>query len=357
MAAVVMASTRRVNVGIVGVGGMGHVHAENLARNIPGTSLVAIADVNMERAKTMAARLAVTEVFSEYQELIKNPAVEAVVVAVPTFWKQELIISALEAGKHVFTGKPLALSVGQADEMVRAVEMSGKTFQVGYMRRFDPSYMRAKEAIDAGEVGRIQMVTARSRELLIGMKVKELPFRMRGWFADPKLGGSSLLDVASHDYDVIRWLSGSEVSRVYAEAVNLVYKYEGAGEGENYDNAIVTMRLSNGAVGYAEMGIYNLYGYDTAAEVLGTEGAVTVQPGSRTSALVLKEKSVSNEYQNFSDVRFAQAYRDELVDFADCVVRDKEPKVTASDGRAAVEIALAAVQSAKESKPVTLGSR
>ena len=153
------------------------MHAENLARNIPSTNLVAIADLNVDSAKTMAARLAVTEAYSDYQELLKSPAVEAVVVAVPTFWKQERIISALEAGKHVFAEKPLTLSVGQVDEIVRAAEKSGRTVQVGYMTRFDPSYMRAEEAIDAGEVGRILMVTARSRELLIGTKAKELPSR------------------------------------------------------------------------------------------------------------------------------------------------------------------------------------
>jgi len=331
---------------------MGHVHAENLANNILETELYAVADVNTSAAQEVSNKLGVTRIFGDYRELLEVKEIDAVAIVVPTFWKHQIILDALESGKHIFCEKPLALSLEQADKIVAEVENSGLKFQVGYMRRFDNSHLRAKTAIDGGAVGKIMYVISRSRELLIGRPAPTLPVHIKGWFADPKLGGSSLLDITSHDFDVVRWLGDCEIVRVYTEAAALAYDYEDAGPMENFDNAIITLKLSNGAIGYVDMCIYNVYGYDVSAEVLGTKGAVTVSSGERTSARVLRNESIENEFPNSSEMRFGQAYRDELIEFARSVINGRTTRVSARDGRAALAIALAARQSAKESRPI-----
>src|SRR5438105_10345967 len=150
-----MSETTRVGIGVIGVGAIGRLHAQNLATIIPDAVLTAVADVNLEAASKLAGPPGVTNVFTDYRELIESDEVDAVVIATPPFLKKEVMLAAGKAGKHVFCEKPMTLTMDDADQMVAAVDRSGITFQIGYQRRFDTSYVRVRNAVEKGELGKL----------------------------------------------------------------------------------------------------------------------------------------------------------------------------------------------------------
>jgi inositol 2-dehydrogenase len=337
-----MSSSKTVRVGVVGVGAIGRVHAQNLARRVPNATLTAIADANKAAADTVAAQTGVKQTYSDYNSLMEDKNVDAVVVATPTFLKLEVVRAAAKAGKHVFCEKPMALTLAECDEFIKAAEASGIKFQVGYQRRFDPSYMRLKRAIDAGEVGKM---------LLLRSNTRDPPQKVAGW-ADPKVSGGIFLDTSSHDYDVIRWLSGSEAKSVIADGATAAYpELEQLGD---KDTTMTIIKLANGALAHVDACRVSVYGYDIRAEVVGTEGAIFMDIGKSSDTHVLKKSWESNEYSYWYQERFDEAYRAELEGFAGSVANNTQPRVTARDGRAAVEIGLAARKSTEEGRTVTL---
>jgi myo-inositol 2-dehydrogenase/D-chiro-inositol 1-dehydrogenase len=331
-----------VNVGLIGAGQIGKVHGQNLARRIPNARLAGIADSYPEAARAVGAQTGVTEVHSDYHDLLRDPGIDAVVVATPTFMKMQVVRDAIEAGKHVFCEKPMALTLPEADEFVRMAESSGVKFQVGYQRRFDPSYMRIKAAVDLGEIGKM---------LLLRSNTRDPPQKVAGW-ADPKVSGGIFLDTSSHDYDVIRWLSGSEAVAVVADGVATAYpELQGLGD---QDTTMTIIRLANGALAHVDACRVSVYGYDIRAEVIGTEGAAFMDIGRSSEAHVMKKSWESNEFSYWYMQRFDEAYRAELEGFAASIIGDTTPRVTARDGRAAVEIGLAARKAMQEKRSVQL---
>jgi len=337
-----LSSSKPVGVGLIGAGQIGKVHAQNLARRVPNARLEAIADSYVEAAKSVAALTGVTDVYSDYAKMMESKEIDAVVIATPTFMKMQVVKAAVEAGKHIFCEKPMALTLTDADELIRLSKQGGKKFQVGYQRRFDPSYMRIKSAIDAGEIGTM---------LLLRSNTRDPPQKVAGW-ADPKVSGGIFLDTSSHDYDVIRWLSGSEAVSVIADGVTTAYPdLKSLGD---QDTTMTIIRLANGALAHVDACRVSVYGYDIRAEVIGTEGAAFMDIGKSSEAHVMKKSWESNEFSYWYTERFDEAYRGELEGFATAIQEDTEPRVTAKDGRAAVEIGLAAKRSMLERKAVTL---
>jgi myo-inositol 2-dehydrogenase/D-chiro-inositol 1-dehydrogenase len=337
-----LSSSKTVPIGVIGVGNIGRVHAQNLARRVPNAELVAIADANKAAADAVAAETGVEQVYGDYKALLENRDVQAVVVATPTFLKLEVVKAAARAGKHIFCEKPMALTLKEADEFIAVSEKAGIKFQVGYQRRFDPSYMRLKQAIDAGEIGTM---------LLLRSNTRDPPQKVAGW-ADPKVSGGIFLDTSSHDYDVIRWLSGSEAESVLADGATTAYpELEALGD---KDTTMTIIKLANGALAHVDACRVSVYGYDIRAEVVGTEGAIFMDIGKSSETHVLKKSWESNEYSYWYQERFDEAYRGELEGFAGSILNDTTPKVTARDGRAAVEIGLAARLAMQERRAVSL---
>jgi myo-inositol 2-dehydrogenase/D-chiro-inositol 1-dehydrogenase len=327
---------------VVGVGQIGKVHAENLSRNVPNARLVAISDSNLETAKSVAGETGVERVYGDYHELLKNTEVEAIIVAVPTVLKLEVVKAAAEAGKHIFCEKPMALTLEEADEFIRVTDRAGVKLQVGYQRRFDPSYTRMKEAIDGGEVGKM---------LLLRSNTRDPPQKVAGW-ADPKVSGGIFLDTSTHDYDVIRWLSGSEVSRVIADGATEAYPE--LKKLDDLDTTMSILHLTNGALAHVDACRVSVYGYDIRAEVVGTEGAVFMSIGTSSNTQILTKTHGSNQNSYWYMERFGEAYRRELEEFARAVAGEADVRVNARDGKAAVEIGLAARRSMVEGRSISL---
>src|SRR5438132_977019 len=188
--------SKELRLGVVGIGSIGRVHAENLAGRISNARLIAVADTNLPAAETLASSLGVKAVYSDYRKLLTNVDVDAVVIAVPTFLKREMTIAAAEAGKHIFCEKPMALSLEEANLMIGAKERARVKFQVGFMRRFDQSHLMAKEAIERGELGDILMISSHGRD----------PGKAVGWGAGPKRSAAVFAANYSHDIDSTRSL-------------------------------------------------------------------------------------------------------------------------------------------------------
>lgn len=337
-----LSTTKTVQIGVIGVGSIGKVHAQNLARRVPNATLAAIADANRAAADSVASQTGVKQVYTDYKEMLRNKDIEAVVVATPTFLKLEVVKAAAEAGKHIFCEKPMALTLKECDEFIHTSEKAGIKFQVGYQRRFDPSYMRLKQSLDAGQVGKM---------LLLRSNTRDPPQKVAGW-ADPKVSGGIFLDTSSHDYDVIRWLSGSEAQSVMADGMTTAYpELKQLGD---VDTTMTIIRLANGALAHVDACRVSVYGYDVRAEVVGTEGAAFMDIGRGSDAHLLKKDWESNEFSYWYQQRFDEAYRGELEGFAAAVLSDSKPKVTARDGRGAVEIGLAARLSMEQRKAVSL---
>lgn len=330
------AESKPVGVGVVGAGRMGRIHAANIAREIPNARLVAVSDVVEDSAKKLAAEFGVTNVFTDYLRLVQNREVQAVVIATPTLQKQQIVKFACEAGKHVFCEKPIATSLRDAEQVVKSSQNSPAKFQVGYQRRFDPLHVMIKETLEAGEIGSVVMVKSSRRD----------PLPSPSQWPDLKNSGGIFFDTCSHDYDLIRWLCGSEVSRVEAD---------GSPRSQPDQHTVVTnLSMANGVVAQVDASRMSSYGFDVRVEVLGAGGAIFTRPDAASGIRVVKGSQERVATYGWYPDRFREAYRLEMESFIDCIVKDADTRVTALDGKAAVEVAAAARKSMQEGKAVNL---
>ena len=250
--------TRQVNVGIIGAGRIGRVHAENLAYRIPEANVVAIADIFVEAAEQCAADLGIPSAIKDHRAIINNDQIEAVVICSSTDTHAQFIEEAAAAGKHIFCEKPIDLDLKRIDRALEAVEKAGVKLQIGFNRRFDPSFRRVRDMVSEGKIGAPHIVHIISRDP-----------------APPpieyiKVSGGIFVDMTIHDFDMARYLIGSEVEEVYA--IGGVMVDPKIGQAGDVDTALVTLRYANGAIGY-HVGQHGKAGA-FSVDVLGSEGTL-----------------------------------------------------------------------------------
>lgn len=331
-----------IGIGVVGLGRMGQVYATHVARLVEGAALVAVADPSTAATSQFSARVPGVQVYADYRDLLARSDIAGVIVASPTSTHHDVVIAAAQAGKAIFCEKPTSLTLGTTDEMIAAVEKARVLFQVGFMRRFDKGYSAARRQIDDGVIG--EPVTIRS----IGRD----PHRTSLEFANPAVSGGLILDMGIHDFDVIRWLMGDEVTRVYAESAALVYPE--LRDVNDYDNAMITLRFSRGGLGNVEVSRTAIYGYDIQCEVIGSKGTLQIGYLRETPVLTLTRAGVSHDVVPHFPQRFGPAYTSQIEHFVECVRRDQPPLVGAADARAALRIGLAATRSQNEGRVVRI---
>src|SRR5258706_1047234 len=224
-----------LNIGLIGAGRIGRVHAENLTYRIPAARLLVVADVAEQAARECAQRLGIPRAVGDYRAILEDRAIQAVAICSATDTHAQIIEEAAQAGKHIFCEKPIALGLATIDQALAAVERAGVTLQIGFNRRFDANYRRVRQAVVQGEIGRPQLLHIISRDP-----------------APPpieyiKVSGGIFLDMTIHDFDMARFLIGREVEEVYTAAAVMVDPAIGAaGDG---DTAVVVLRFANGGVG------------------------------------------------------------------------------------------------------------
>lgn len=320
-----------LNFGVIGLGRMGQLYARVLQQT-SGVRLYAIADVSEAARQRVGEEFAVPHIFIDAYELLALTALDAVVITTPTSTHYELVLSAAKAGKAIFCEKPLALTIEETQHALAVVARAGVPLQVGFMRRFDAGYQRAKALIDAGQIGYPVTFKAVSRD----------PFCPPPGYLDPAKNGGFIVDMGIHDFDLARWLMNSEVERVTAEGTTLVCK-ELAAVGD-IDNAVINLRFSSGALGNVEISRNAFYGYDIRAEVLGSEGALMIGALQHTPVVLLSRAGAQHDIKPYLMERFGDAYRAQLEHFVDCLQHGRAPSVSGAEALAACEISIAATR-------------
>lgn len=331
----------KVNVGLIGAGRIGRVHAANLAYRIPDANLLAVSDIFLEAAEKCAADFQIPLIYQDHRAILDNSDIEAVVICSSTDTHAQFIIEAAEAGKHILCEKPIALDLAQIDQALAAVEQNGVKLQVGFNRRFDPNFKQARDMIAAGQIGRPHIAHIISRDP-----------------APPpisylKVSGGIFLDMTIHDFDMARYLLNSEVEEIYASGGALIDP--AIAEAGDIDTAIVTLRYANGAVGTIDNSRQAVYGYDQRVEVFGSEGGILVSNNRPHTAVLSNSQGVhAAKPLYFFLERYLEAYAAEMRAFIEAIQQDTLPPVTGLDGRIPVVMGLAAWKSYQENRPVRL---
>lgn len=330
---------RTLGVGVIGVGMLGRRHAENLARRIGAARLVAVADARPEVARAVAGDLDAPRWYSTAEELAADPEVEAVVIASADAAHAEGISVAARHGKDVLCEKPITTTLADADDALAAVAERNVRLQIGFMRRYDPAYAAAKRQIEAGAIGRPILLKSIHRN-------RESPAVTS---PDAPPDGMVFVNSAIHDVDNARWLLGDEVV-----AVEAVARQVAAAGDEPVDIALATLHFAGGAFAHIECVSAARYAYDVRAEVVGTVGTVFIGGLAQTPALLATEHGIAHDTFDHWLARFGDTYLIELEDWVRRTLAGEPPAVTGADGRAALEIALAAKRSYQEGHRIEL---
>jgi myo-inositol 2-dehydrogenase / D-chiro-inositol 1-dehydrogenase len=336
-----MSSIANLRFGVIGAGRIGKIHAENLATRIPGVEVAAVADVDLISAQALAARLRIPSAVEDYRAILRDPAVDAVAICSSTDTHAQMVVEAAEAGKHIFCEKPVDLSLAKIDRALEAVRKAGVKLQIGFNRRFDPNFRQVQQMVAEGKLGQVHIVRITSRDP-----------------APPpisyvRVSGGMFLDMSIHDFDMARYLSGSEVEEVYTAAA--VRVDPAIGEAGDVDTAVITLRFTNGAIGTIDNSRQAIYGYDQRVEVFGSGGMMQALNNTPYNGMFADGEGVhAAKPLYFFLERYTESFIAEMRAFVSSIQEDTTPPVTGIDGRIPVVIGMAALKSYQENRPVKL---
>lgn len=328
-----------MRIGLVGVGRIGTFHAETLAGLSQVDSLV-VTDAVASRAEQVAERTG-AEVAASPDVLVKS-GVDGVVIAAATDAHPALIFAALDAGLPVFCEKPVAGTVSDGVEVLRRVQESDLTVHIGYQRRFDVAFQAARAAVESGELGWLH--TVRSTTMDPAPPTPEYIASSGGLFRD----------CAVHDFDAIRWVTGHEVSEVYATGSNRGAAFFAAAG--DVDTAAAALTLDDGTLALVSNARYNARGYDVRLEVHGSADSIAVGLEDRLPLRSVEPDTTfpsGPPHPRFME-RFLPAYRAELEAFVRAVAGTDSPHCTVADALEAQWIAEACTLSWKQHRPVRI---
>lgn len=330
-----------LNLGIIGAGRIGQVHAESLTRRVAAAKVLAVSDVNLAAAQQCADKYDIPLAAADHRAILDHPEIDAVLICSSTDTHARLIEEAAAAGKHIFCEKPIALDLAVIDGALAAVERHGVKLQIGFNRRFDSNFRQLHEIVMEGGIGTPHLVRITSRD----PTPPPLSYI--------KVSGGIFLDMTIHDFDLARFLINDEVEEIYAVGDALVDP--AIGDAGDLDTAVTTLRYTNGALGIIDNSRQAVYGYDQRAEVFGSAGAVEAlnkTPHNTLHSTVAGVQAAKPLY--FFLERYMDAYMAEIAAFIDAIQNDKPTPVSGHDGRMATLMGLAAWKSVREGRPVKL---
>jgi len=330
-----------LNIGIIGAGRIGKVHGESITYHVKNARVAAMADPYWTDDSRKWAREMGIPTYNDYHDILKDPAVDAVMICSSTQTHAPISIEAIRAGKHVFCEKPISRELSEIKSVMKELEHSHLKYQVGFNRRFDHNFHAVREIVESGKIGDVHIVKITSRD------PDSPPIEY------VKVSGGIFLDMTIHDFDMVRYLTGSDVEEIYANSAVLVDP--GIGEAGDVDTAIITMKLANGALAVIDNSRKAVYGYDQRAEVFGSKGQAAVSNDLPSSAVVSTSDGITGEKPLYFFLeRYMESFATEVTQFTESVLNDTPVAVTVNDGLQAVLIAKAAAKSVKEHRPVKL---
>ncbi len=327
-----------VRIGLLGCGRIGRMHAELIAGRVPGVELTAAYDFMAGAAESVVADFG-GRAYDDPAGVVAADDVDAIAICSPTDVHIEQLEMAAAAGKPTFVEKPLSLDLGLTDRGIAAARAAQIPVQVGFNRRFDTSHRSVRDQVMAGDVGEVHLVRITSRDP-----------------APPPISylegsGGLFLDMTIHDFDMARFVTGSEVEEVFARGA--VRIDPAVGEVGDIDTAVVVMRHANGAITTIDNSRQAVYGYDQRVEVFGSAGMVASDNPTTTTTI---RRGVAGSYGStvpyFFIERYLQTYINEWSEFARVVRGEIDSPVTLDDGRAPLLLGLAAWKSLRENRPV-----
>jgi UDP-N-acetylglucosamine 3-dehydrogenase len=315
---------KKLGVAVIGAGFWGQNHARNL-KEIDTTELLAVCDISPERAKAVAEQFNV-DAYIDSRKLLRRRDVEAVTICT---WSTKLAhetLKALKAGKHVLVEKPMARTAKEARKIVKLAEEKDRILMVGFLMRFIPGVQRIKKAVEKKEIGNIVCATAR--------RVSQWPIR---------IGDVGVIkDLAIHDIDIMKYLFAEDPIAVYAKAGALRHKFE--------DYAQIMLTFNEGKTAFIEANWLTPYKIRKLI-VTGSEAIMTVDYLTQEMTIETAGQTLTPRYE------WVEPLKLELEHFSACVLKNKQPIITGEDGLKALQIAEAALKSAKKCTRIKLKRR
>ncbi|MBQ7151225.1 MAG: inositol 2-dehydrogenase [Synergistaceae bacterium] len=327
--------SKKLRIGVIGAGRIGKLHANNLAHSVPDAELAAISDVYEPAAKELAEKLGVPVYTNDYHKILEDKTIDAVFICSSTDTHSPISMEAAKAGKHIFCEKPIDHDLDKIRAVLEEVKKAGVKYQVGFNRRFDRNFKHVHEVVQAGGIGDVQIVKVTSRD-------PEAPP-----LSYVKVSGGIFVDMTIHDFDMVRYLSGSEVEEVSAFGACLVNPE--IGQAGDVDTCIITLKFANGALGVIDNSRQAVYGYDQRIEVFGSKGCITADNETPNNTTLYTADAVTKEKPLwFFLERYNDAFITEERAFVDSCLNDKPTLVGAFDGLQPVLIAIAAKESCEK---------
>lgn len=330
-----------LRIGIIGAGRIGKVHLESISYHVKNAVVTAVADPFMnDETKSFINGFGVEKIYEDYHKIIEDDDIDAVLVCSSTDTHASVSIEAINAGKHVFCEKPVDHSIAKIKEVADALASHPDVkFQVGFNRRFDHNFAAIRKAYDDGRIGGAHILKITSRD-------PEPP--------NPKyiaVSGGIFLDMTIHDFDMAAFLTNSDVQEVFVNSAVLVDPE--IGKQGDVDTAIITMKMSNGALAVIDNSRRAAYGYDQRAELFGSKGMVATSNDTLSSAVVSDANGVTGEKPLFFFLeRYMESFSEEMRQFVCACENDTDVPVGIHAGMQSVRVALAAKKSVAEHRPV-----
>ncbi len=330
-----------IRLGIVGLGRLGSIHADNILNKIVGCELVAACSLNNKELDEIKKKGNQIDCYTNYTKMINNTKLDAVIIVSSSNHHFNHSMIALKKGLHVFCEKPLGINLQECLTIKKLLDFKNNLiFMLGFMRRYDPSYIYIKKNIDKGVIGK--------------------PILFRGYSVDPesqilnsikyaKHSGGQFLDMSIHDIDLSRWFLKSNPKTIYS--VGGCYAYPEFSKYKDGDNLASLMQFKNGSMAFFLAGRTASHGYNVETEIIGTKATIKIASAPQKSIVqILDNKEISKEcFQSFQD-RFKQAFINEIQEFINCILQSRKPEITFEDGLKATLIAEKATESFRKNK-------
>lgn len=337
----------KINVGIVGLGRLGFIHAGNIASRIKGARLTAVCSLKEDELSRASSELGIPReaCYHKFEDMLAKEKLHAVAIVSSSDQHCKQVLAALRSGLHVFCEKPLGVTIDECKEVEKAVaQFSKQVFMLGFMRRYDASYQYAKQKIDEGYIG---------RPILFRSYSVDPDHSIKGTLAYLPHSAGQFLDMAVHDIDLARWMLNSEPKTIYAAGGSYAYpEFEKYNDG---DNAAAFMQFENQSLAFLLAGRTAPHGYNIETEIIGTKATLRIGSVPQKNLVeLLDHTGVRKECSQSFPERFSQAFESEMQEFVNCILENRKPGITAHDGTRATEIAILSTQSFRNKELVKL---